>query len=60
MYRCNMEEALVTDLTAYKTLTEFFTRKLKPGVRNIDEKATVVSHFSSHSVSPNECLQKNH
>jgi len=46
MYQCNIDEALVSDLTAYETFTGFFTRKLKPGVRGIEENAAIVSIFS--------------
>ena len=42
LFRCNLEEALVADVTKYETFNKFFTRKLKQGVRPIDSQATVV------------------
>lgn len=43
LFKCNLEEALVTDVTKYETFNKFFTRKLKQGVRPIDSQVTVVS-----------------
>ena len=34
-YRVNMDEALDSDISSYRTFNEFFTRALKPGVRPI-------------------------
>lgn len=42
-YNCNIEEALVDDVTQYQNLGEFFRRSLKPGVRPIYEGKCVVS-----------------
>lgn len=42
-FGCNLEEAVVTDVSLYQTFNEFFIRKLKPGARYIDPTATLVS-----------------
>jgi len=42
-FSCNLEEAVVSDVTQYKTFNEYFVRKLKPGARDIDPTATLVS-----------------
>ncbi|CAG2113592.1 unnamed protein product [Medioppia subpectinata] len=42
-FGCNLDEALDTDLTNYKNLSEFFRRSLKPGVRPIHSAPGVVS-----------------
>lgn len=34
-YRVNMDEALDSDISSYRTFNEFFTRALKPGVRPV-------------------------
>ncbi|XP_049820254.1 phosphatidylserine decarboxylase proenzyme, mitochondrial isoform X2 [Aethina tumida] len=39
----NLSEALNEDLTSYPSLTDFFTRQLKDGVRVIDKDSCVVS-----------------
>eukprot|EP00343_Euplotes_focardii_P001105 CAMPEP_0205802906 /NCGR_PEP_ID=MMETSP0205-20121125/5384_1 /ASSEMBLY_ACC=CAM_ASM_000278 /TAXON_ID=36767 /ORGANISM="Euplotes focardii, Strain TN1" /LENGTH=336 /DNA_ID=CAMNT_0053070101 /DNA_START=181 /DNA_END=1187 /DNA_ORIENTATION=+ len=44
MYKINTEDILLTDLNEYNTINEFFIRKLKEGVRTIDEPE------NSHSV----------
>lgn len=42
-FKCNLEEAVVSNVTLYQTFNEFFVRKLKPGARCIDPHATLVS-----------------
>jgi len=42
LYGCNTKEA-EKRLNEYKSLQEFFTRKLKPGIRTIDPKAVLTS-----------------
>jgi phosphatidylserine decarboxylase len=43
LFGCNLEEAAIQDLEHYRTLGEFFRRRLKPGCRPIDKKALLVS-----------------
>lgn len=43
IFGCNLDEMADPDLTHYKSLGEFFYRELKPGVREIDEEAPIVS-----------------
>ena len=40
---CNVEEALEQDLSKYKTLSQFFTRRLRAGVRPISTTSALVS-----------------
>lgn len=40
-YQVNMEEALDSDISAYLTFNDFFTRALKPGARPISQAALV-------------------
>ena len=40
-YRVNMEEALDSDISSYRSFNEFFTRALKPGVRPVAQAALV-------------------
>jgi len=40
---CNIEEALEQDLSKYETLSHFFTRRLKAGVRPISTSSALVS-----------------
>ena len=40
-YRVNMDEALDSDISVYRTFNEFFTRALKPGVRPIAQARLV-------------------
>ena len=42
-YKVNMEEAEQADITQYSTLSEFFTRSLKPECRPIDCKVDLIS-----------------
>lgn len=39
----NVSEALNSDLKSYPSLADFFSRPLKEGVRNVDEKSCLVS-----------------
>jgi len=41
VFGCNLDEIEQPDLTAYKSLGDFFYRKLKPGVRPVDGAALV-------------------
>uniref|UniRef100_A0A1I8NB19 Phosphatidylserine decarboxylase proenzyme, mitochondrial n=1 Tax=Musca domestica TaxID=7370 RepID=A0A1I8NB19_MUSDO len=57
-FNVNIEEAKYPDYKHYKSLSEFFTRPLRDGVRPIDEKAPLVSpadgkilHFGTASKS---------
>ena len=40
-YRVNMDEALDSDISSYRTFNEFFTRALKPGARPIAQAGLV-------------------
>ena len=40
-YRVNMDEALDSDISSYRSFNEFFTRALKPGVRPVAQAALV-------------------
>ena len=40
-YRVNMDEALDSDISSYRTFNEFFTRALKPGARPIAQAELV-------------------
>jgi len=40
---CKRDEAEFPDLSSYKTISQFFTRKLKPGLRPISAKSDLVS-----------------
>lgn len=39
----NMDEAEPSDVTSYQTFNEFFTRKLRAGVRNVSQDSCMVS-----------------
>ena len=41
VFGCNLDEIDEPDLTTYKSLGDFFYRKLKPGVRPVDAAALV-------------------
>lgn len=43
VFGCNLDEIEQPDLTTYKSLGDFFYRKLKPGVRPVDGAALVSS-----------------
>lgn len=40
-YRVNMDEALDSDISVYRTFNEFFTRALKPGARPVAQAALI-------------------
>ena len=40
-YRVNMDEALDSDISSYRTFNEFFTRALKPGARPVAQAALI-------------------
>ena len=40
-YRVNMDEALDSDISSYRSFNEFFTRALKPGVRPVAQAALI-------------------
>lgn len=42
MFGCNIEEALVEDLSSYPNLASFFYRELKAGARSIDVASPLV------------------
>jgi len=42
MFNCNVQEALVEDLSQYRNLGEFFRRALKPGARPLAEDHLLV------------------
>lgn len=57
-FKVNIDEALYPDFKHYRSMSEFFTRPLKEGVRPIDQKAPLVSpadgkilHFGTASKS---------
>lgn len=41
VFGCNLDEIEPSDLTKYASLGEFFYRKLKPGVRPVDNAVLV-------------------
>ena len=41
--KCNVEEASPSDLSQYKTVSQFFTRRLRPGLRPICPSSALVS-----------------
>ena len=44
MFRCRMDEAVIEDLTEYRSLGELFRRRLKDGARPVDpDPAKIVS-----------------
>ena len=45
MFDCCLDEAEQEDVSTYQNLGEFFTRKLKEGVRAIDESCELVNLF---------------
>ena len=42
-FGCKMHEAEVEDIAQYRSLSQLFRRKLKPGVRTVSEKHPLVS-----------------
>jgi len=51
LFDCNLEEAVISDVTKFETFNDFFTRKLKPNARFIDPSATLVSPADARVVS---------
>jgi len=47
-FRCRLEEAVVSDLQQYHSLSELFRRSLKPGIRPVETASELVSSNSSH------------
>ena len=43
-FRCRLEEAAITDLRQYRSLSEFFRRSLRPGIRPVDMSSELVSN----------------
>ncbi|CAK8676754.1 unnamed protein product [Clavelina lepadiformis] len=43
VFHVNMEEAIITDLTQYRSMGEFFRRQIDPSLRPIDQLAQIVS-----------------
>lgn len=54
-FKAKLEEVPLP-LTAYPSLLSFFTRKLKPGVRPVDDRAAIVSPADSAVVSTSSDL----
>jgi phosphatidylserine decarboxylase len=50
-YRINMTEALVEEPTAYPSFNAFFTRELKPGIREIDQDAAAIVSPADGAIS---------
>ncbi len=50
-YNVNMDEALHSDPSYFKTFNEFFVRELKPGARPIVEENSVITHPADACVS---------
>jgi len=44
-FGCNLDEMLDEDLTHYKSIAEFFYRKIKPEVRPVNRKVDLVPIF---------------
>lgn len=42
-FGCKMHEAEIEDITHYRSLSQLFRRKLKPGARMVNEKHPLVS-----------------
>uniref|UniRef100_T2M4B0 phosphatidylserine decarboxylase n=1 Tax=Hydra vulgaris TaxID=6087 RepID=T2M4B0_HYDVU len=51
LFNCNLNEAVISDVKEYETFNAFFTRQLKPGVREIDHSVTMVSPADSTILS---------
>ena len=56
-FGCNMGEAEVEQLTKYRNLCELFTRKLKPGMREICQSYELVSLSTASINLPHVILQ---
>ena len=46
MYDCDMDEAMIEDLSLFPTFSEFFKRKLRPDARTVCQDCEIVSPFS--------------
>ena len=46
LFRCRVEEAAVTDLSQYRSLSEFFRRSLRPGIRPVDTASELVCNVT--------------
>lgn len=46
-FGCNLQEALVSDISQYQTMNSFFTRALHSSARPIDSEADVVRPISN-------------
>jgi len=55
-FNCNLDEMLDEDLTHYKSIAQFFYRKIKPNVRPIDKKAELVSPVDGRVLQFGEIL----
>ena len=53
LFNCNLSEVADTDLTHYKTVSEFFRRSLKSGVRPISAYSSLVT-ITCHNISTTE------
>ncbi len=49
-FGCDMTEAQVEDLTQYSNLVELFTRKLKPGARDVSKFHQLVPELSVYFI----------
>ena len=43
VFHCNLSEPIITDITQYRNLGEFFRRRLTPGCRPVNRDHSVVS-----------------
>jgi len=50
-FKCNLDEAIISDVTKFNTFNKFFIRKLKPDARYVDPTATLVSPADATVVS---------
>jgi len=57
LFRCRLEEAAVTDLRHYRSLSEFFRRSLKPGIRPVETAGELVSNLLLLSASKRRLLR---
>ena len=44
LFQCRLEEAAITDLRQYRSMSEFFRRSLRPGIRPVNSASSVVSY----------------
>ena len=57
-FGCNLDEIETDDLTQYKSLGDFFYRKLKDGVRPVANAPLVCLHFSQLYVPSPQSYRK--